>query len=67
MAKNYKSGLEENYTWAGTISAIQLNGVDTFNGQLEAINALTVDDVMNYMKELLAQKNIHTVLLEAAE
>lgn len=67
MAKNYKSGLEENDTWAGTISAIQLNGVDTFNGQLEAINALTVDDVMNYMKELLAQKNIHTVLLEAAE
>lgn len=67
MAKNYKSGLEENDTWAGNISAIQLNGVDTFNGQLEAIEALTTADVMDYMKALLDQKNLHTVILDPAE
>lgn len=67
MAKEYNSNLEENQAWASTIAAIQLNGVDTFNGQLEAINALTTRDIMDYMKALLGQKNLHTIILDPAE
>ncbi len=67
MAKEYKSGLDKNETWAAIISAIQLNGVDNFNGKLEVINSITTQDVMDYMKELLKQNNIHTVILDPAQ
>ncbi len=67
MAKNYREALENNKSWAETISAITLNDVDTFNGQLEAINAITTADVQSYMNNLLKQDNIHTVILEAEE
>ncbi len=67
LAKEYKSGLDENSTWASTISAIKINDVDTFNGQLDVINALTPADVMEYMKELLEQGNLHTIILDPAE
>ena len=41
-----------------------LNGIDTFNGNIETINSLTTADVMTFMKELLSQGNYQTVILD---
>ncbi len=66
MTKSYKEALEQNDSWASIIGAIVLNGVDNFTDRLGVIDALTVDDVKDFMKTVLSQKNIHTIVLDPA-
>ena len=40
--------------------------MDTFNGDIESINAITVKDVQDYMRNLNAQGNYRTVILDPA-
>ena len=67
MVKEAKHNEEENSSWAGTISATKLNGVDVFNNSVETINSVTTDDIKKFMKQLLNQKNYYVVTLDAAE
>jgi zinc protease len=57
MVKNAKEGKELNGSWLNAIAATSLNNVDTFNGDIEVLQAITVDDVQNFMKDLLKQGN----------
>ena len=67
MIKSATESLEKNEDWSSAIAATTLNGVDTFNSQIETINALTPQDVQNLMKSILEQKNHFVILLEAAK
>lgn len=67
MVKEAKENLELNSPWLDAISDTTLNGVDTFNGEIDAINAITVDDVQNFMKALLDQNNYRIVITDPAE
>ena len=67
MVKEAKHNEEENSSWAGTISATKLNGVDVFNNSVETINSVTTDDIKKFMKQLLNQNNYYVVTLDAAE
>ncbi|MDE6109864.1 MAG: insulinase family protein, partial [Muribaculaceae bacterium] len=67
MVKNAVEAREKNDSWNGAIAGSLINGVDSFNGNIEAINATTVADVQNFMRNLLDQGNYRVVLLEAAE
>lgn len=67
MVKNAVEAREKNDGWNGAIAGSLINGVDSFNGNIEAINATTVADVQNFMRNLLDQGNYRVVLLEAAE
>ncbi len=67
MVKEAKHNAEENSSWAGTISATKLNGVDVFNNSVETINSVTTDDIKKFMKQLLNQNNYYVVTLDAAE
>ncbi len=67
MVKDYTEGLEQNGSWLGWIGGWSLNGVDTMNGGLELINALTVPQVENFMKQLNGQDNYRVVILDPAE
>ena len=63
MLKNYKEGLKLNGDWLGYIGGYTRNGVDTFNGYEETINAITPAQVSDFMKKLAAQGNYRVVLL----
>lgn len=64
MAKSYTANKEKNNPWMNAIQSYTLSGVDTFNGNVEAVNSITVDDVKNFMKRLNGQNNYRVVLLE---
>ena len=49
------------------LTGLQLNGVDTFNKSIDTINAITVEDVQNFMKEVNKQGNYRVVILDPAE
>lgn len=65
MVKTAQENKEKNSPWLDAMTRASLNGVDTFNGNVEEINSITVDDVKNYMKQLNDQKNYRVVILEA--
>lgn len=64
MVKSFTEEKELNDPWISAMAASTLNGVDSFNDNIDVINALTTADVKNFMKELLSQDNYQTVILE---
>ena len=67
MVKEATEGKELNGSWLGAINGWLANGVDTFNGNIETINSVTVDDIQNWAKQFLGQGNYITVILDPAE
>lgn len=64
MVKTLTAGFEKNENWLNAISGACMNGVDTFNDAVDVINAITVEDVQNFMKQLNAQGNYRVVILD---
>ncbi|MCH5326745.1 MAG: insulinase family protein [Duncaniella sp.] len=64
MVKQYTSDREKNTPWKNAIIGWVTNGVDTFNGNIETVSAITVDDVKDYMKTFNAAGNLRTVVLD---
>lgn len=64
MVKSYTEDKEKNRPWLTGIAGFQLNGVDTFNGNIDSMNSITVNDVMDFMKALNAQNNYRVVILD---
>jgi zinc protease len=58
---------EKNDEWLNAMAATAINGVDVFNGNVELIQSLTVDDVKDFMKRFNAMSNYRVILLEPAE
>ncbi len=67
MAKNYAESLEKNAPWLSAIASYQLNGVDSFNERAAILETITIDDVMDFMKQLNAQNGYKVVILDPAE
>ncbi|MDE5786325.1 MAG: insulinase family protein, partial [Duncaniella sp.] len=67
MAKSYAESLEKNGPWLSAISSFQLNGVDSFNERAAVLETITVDDVMNYMRQLNSQNQYQVIILDPAE
>ncbi len=67
LVKQYTENKEVNSSWLSAMADAAISGVDTFNGNIDAVNALTVADIQNYMKQLLNQDNYQIVLLQPAE
>ena len=62
MVKTMTEGKEKNGTWLNALGSWQRSGVDTFNGNVDSVNSITIDDVKNFMKELLGQGNYIVVI-----
>lgn len=67
MVKEAIEGKEKNPDWLNAIGGFEMNGVDTFNGNVETLNAITAEDVQNFMKALLKSGNYRVVVLDPAE
>ena len=67
MVKSAVEGLELNEAWLAAMAGEQLNGVDTFNGRVDVVNAVTVQDLQNYWNEIMGQGKTAIILLEPAE
>ena len=66
MVKEAIEGKENNSDWMSAITGFAFNNVDTFNGNVEVIQSVTVEDVENLVKELINQGNYRIVTLDAA-
>jgi zinc protease len=64
MTKSYVANKEKNNAWLSAIQTYTLSGVDTFNGDVDSLNSITIDDVQGYMKRLNNSGNYRIVLLE---
>ena len=64
MIKSQQEALEKNGSWANAMAQTQLNGVDSFNGAIDELNAITEQDVKDFMKRLLEQGNYRVVILD---
>ncbi len=67
MVKNAKEEVELNRPWLNAISATLINNVDTFNGVIDVLNSITVQDVQDYMKALNASGNYRVIIMDPAE
>ena len=55
LTKTNTEAQKENDEWAGYMVAECINGVDTFTGRQEVINSITVEDIRNFMRDMLAR------------
>ena len=66
MVKSATEGLEDNNAWLMGMAGQVLNGVNTFKGRAEVVNAITTQDLMNYWNEIMGQGKTALILLEPA-
>ena len=52
--KDATENKEKNDAWMNAMAAAAINGVDTFNGNVELFKSLTPKDVMDFMKKINA-------------
>ena len=64
MVKSVTEDYELNQPWVSAISGSLINGVDTFNGAVDVLTSITVDDVKNYMRALNGSGNYQIVVLD---
>ncbi len=64
LQKENAEQLRSNEDWAGTMSAVTLNGVQTFLNAAEVINTVTPADVHAFMEEVLKQDSYHVIVLD---
>lgn len=71
MVKAANEAKEKNSAWLNAIGNWTQNGVDTFNGDVETLQSITIEDVQNFLTDLMSQGNVAVVILdpeaEAAE
>ncbi|MDE6037392.1 MAG: insulinase family protein, partial [Duncaniella sp.] len=67
MAKSYIQNKEHNSPWLGALTSYDINGVDSFNGYVDTLNSITINDIMDFMKALNAQGNYRTISLDPAK
>lgn len=67
LIKDYKESFEKNYTWMRAMSVENVEGSDIIHGAVEATEAVTAQDVMDFAKSLISQGNRMTVLLDPEE
>ena len=67
MVKSANEGKEKNSNWMSAISGWTENGVDTFNGNVETLQSITVADVQKFLTDLMAQGNYAIVILDPEE
>ena len=67
MVKNANEDRELNGPWLDAISSTLINNVDTFNGVVDVLNSITVQDVQDYMKALNASGNSRVVIMDPAQ
>ncbi len=64
MVKAFTENKEKNTPWLNGIYTEVTTGIDTFNGNIESMNAITPQDVMDFMKALNSQNNYRIVILD---
>ncbi len=64
MVKSFTAAKEKNSPWLSAINGYVINGVDSFNGNVEAVNSVTIDDIKNFVKTLNDQNNYRVVILD---
>ncbi len=57
MNKKYSENVKQNGYWLGTLNTYYFYGENNYSDYLSTLNSITLDDVKEFVKELLAQEN----------
>ena len=57
MNKKYSENVKQNGYWLGTLNTYYFYGENNYSDYLSTLNSITMDDVKEFVKELLAQEN----------
>ena len=57
MNKKYSENIKQNSYWLGTLDTYYFYNEDNHSDYLNVLNSITMDDVKEFVKELLAQEN----------
>jgi zinc protease len=63
MNKKYSENIKQNSYWLGMLDTYYYYGEDNHSDYLATLNAITMDDVKEFVKELLAQENEIVVVM----
>lgn len=63
MNKSYNENLRENGYWLGVLNSKYFYGEDTHTNHLNNVNSITQKDIQNFVKQLLDQGNLATVVM----
>lgn len=63
MVKQHNENLKENRYWMNVLNANYFYGEDNHSNYLNLLNAITADDVKNFVKEFLSQGNEAVVVM----
>lgn len=63
LLKEYANGLEKNGAWAGYLERYYAEGMDWLTPYPETLKSITCDDVKSLAAELLAKRDIYTVIM----
>ena len=64
LVKTARENLEKNESWISAMVATQINGVQAFTNAEETASSITVEDVQNFMLQLLDQHNYREIVLD---
>lgn len=64
MLKSNADELEKNEEWAEQMLGNAINGVDTFLNVKETLESISVEDIQNFMTEVLEQDNYREIILD---
>lgn len=57
MNKKYSENVKQNGYWLGTLNTYYFYGENNYSDYLSTLNSITLDDVKEFVKELLTQEN----------
>ena len=57
MNKKYSENVKQNGYWLGTLNTYYFYGENNYSDYLSTLNSITMEDVKEFVKELLAQEN----------
>ncbi len=66
LNKTAVEGMEKNEDWLAHMTATELNGINTFFNAQEVLQSITIDDIQQFMAEILGQGNYRTIILDPA-
>ena len=64
MQKDIKEKLEKNEEWSESITAANINGVNTFLTTEEALKGINAEKIRAFMQNIINQGNYRTILLD---
>ena len=63
MLKKYEENIVDNSYWLGALERYVVDGIDEYTDYKKMINSLTVEDMQNYIHDIVTEGNRFELLM----